>query len=63
MCAGALFWSQLGTLVYGASDPKRGYTLLSDQIIHPKTKVVKGILKDESADILQRFFAQKRGKD
>ncbi|HNS30499.1 MAG TPA: nucleoside deaminase [Tenuifilaceae bacterium] len=63
MCAGALFWSQLGTLVYGASDPKRGYTLLSDQVIHPKTKVVMGILKDESADILQRFFAQKRGKD
>lgn len=63
MCAGALFWSQLGTLVYGASDPKRGYTLLSDQVIHPKTKVVRGILKDESADILQRFFAQKRGKD
>lgn len=63
MCAGALFWSQLGTLVYGASDPKRGYTLLSDQVIHPKTKVVMGILKDESADILQRFFAQKRRKD
>jgi tRNA(adenine34) deaminase len=60
MCAGALFWSQLGTLVYGANDPKRGYTLISKSIIHPKTIVVKGVLMDRAAELLTKFFLEKR---
>ncbi len=60
MCAGALFWSQLGTLVYGTNDPKRGYTLISESMLHPKTKVMKGVLKDSSAELLKLFFSEKR---
>lgn len=60
MCAGALFWAQLGRLVYGASDPKRGYSLNTDQVLHPKTEVVSGILAKESEKILKEFFRKKR---
>jgi tRNA(adenine34) deaminase len=60
MCAGALFWAQLGSLVYGADDEKRGYTLLKSPILHPKTKVVKGILENESVQLMKAFFAKKR---
>ena len=61
MCAAALGWAQLGRLVYGASDPKRGYTLYSPNLLHPKTKVSAGILKEESGAIVTEFFKNRRG--
>lgn len=60
MCAGAGFWSQLGELYYGASDPKRGFTLLAQQILHPKTKVSKGLMAKESKTLLDEFFKKLR---
>ncbi len=60
MCAGALGWAQLGRLVYGAADPKRGYTLLSPNPLHPKTEVVAGVLAEECAELIKSFFAAKR---
>ncbi len=61
MCAGALFWSQLGKLVYGASDEKRGYSLFAKHnSLHPKTKVKSGVMKGECSNILTNFFKQKR---
>ncbi len=59
MCAGALYWSQISKVVYGASDEKRGFTKLGTKL-HPKTKVVSGILADEASDLLKRFFIEKR---
>lgn len=59
MCAGALFWSQMSEVVYGASDPKRGYLALGTQI-HPKTKVHSGVLADQCAALLDNFFKGKR---
>ena len=60
MCAGALNWSKLGKLVYAASDSKRGYTSISENILHPKTEVLSGILKNESEKLLKSFFEKKR---
>ena len=60
MCAGAIGWSQLKRLVYGASDPKRGYTIFAPNALHPKTEVVSGVMADECAQIVQDFFRQKR---
>jgi len=60
MCAGALRWAQLGTLVYGASDPKQGFMRVGPQLLHPKTEVVSGVLEQECADIITRFFVKKR---
>ena len=57
MCGGALAWSQIGRVVYGAPDPKRGYSTYSERIMHPKTKVVAGVLQDECEDMMKRFFA------
>ena len=59
MCAGASYWAQLGKIVYGASEPDRGFVNLKTKL-HPKTKVVSGILEKECAQILKRFFAAKR---
>lgn len=59
MCAGALYWSQLGRLVFGASDDKRGYRAHHTPL-HPKTKVSSGVCKMESSKILKEFFKQKR---
>ena len=59
MCAGALYWSQLGRLVFGASDEKRGYRFHQTPL-HPKTKVSFGVCEDEASMILQAFFKQKR---
>jgi tRNA(adenine34) deaminase len=56
MCAGALFWSQIGRLVYGAKDIKRGYSNFSGNLLHPKTEVVPGIMAAESEELLDRFF-------
>lgn len=60
MCAGAIGWSQLGRLVYGASDPKRGYSFFAPQALHPKTKVVSGVLEEECAALMKEFFQRKR---
>lgn len=60
MCAGAIGWSQLGRVVYGASDPKRGYTLLAPGVLHPKTTVTNGVLADEATTLIQSFFRKKR---
>ena len=59
MCAGALFWSQIGRVVYGASDPKRGFETFKVPL-HPKTNVSSGILKSESRTLLQDFFKKRR---
>jgi len=60
MCAGALAWAQLGRLVYGADDLKRGYSLLPGNILHPRTEVTKGILSEEASVLMKDFFAGKR---
>jgi len=60
MCAGAIAWSQLGRLVYAASDLKKGYSLLNKNILHPKTRVSSGILASESSFLLKKFFEEKR---
>jgi tRNA(adenine34) deaminase len=60
MCAGALGWSQAGALVYGAADEKKGYTTISGSLLHPKTKVVNGVLEDECSNLLINFFKAKR---
>lgn len=60
MCAGAIGWSQLERLVYGASDPKRGYTQYAPAALHPKTAVTKGIMADEAESMLKEFFKSRR---
>ena len=60
MCAGALAWSQIGRVVYGASDPKRGFSLFSPSLMHPKTEVVSGVLADECGRMVTDFFLAKR---
>lgn len=61
MCAGAAFWTQLGKLVYGASDPKRGYSRIEKSLIlHPKTLVVSGVLEEPCGKIVSDFFKKKR---
>ena len=60
MCAGAIGWSQLGRLVYGASDPKRGYSVYAPNALHPKTEVVKGVLEEECGALMKAFFKRKR---
>jgi len=60
MCAGALNWSQIPDLVYGAGDEKRGYSTISSALLHPKTKVKKGILESECRELMTRFFKAKR---
>jgi len=59
MCAGASYWAQIGKIVYGASDPERGFINLKTTI-HPKTKVINGILENECSILLKKFFIQKR---
>lgn len=60
MCAGAIGWSQLGRLVYGAGDEKRGFKKFAPQALHPKTEVVNGVLEDECAQLMKDFFKKKR---
>ncbi len=60
MCAAALAWAQLGRLVYGADDPKRGYSLFAPSLLHPKTEVKKGILAPECGNLVTDFFKDKR---
>lgn len=60
MCAGALAWSQIGKVVYGTSDPKRGFSKFSPSLMHPKTEIVSGILAEECSAIVTDFFKNKR---
>lgn len=60
MCAGAIGWSQLGRLVYGASDDKRGFQRFAPNALHPKTEVVSGVLADEASQMMKDFFKSKR---
>ena len=62
MCAGALYWSKIGRIVYGASDPKNGYLHITKETspFHPKTELVHGVLKEECAGLMKSFFQQKR---
>ncbi len=62
MCAGALGWSQISRIVYGASDQKRGYSKFSPNSLHPKTEVVAGVMADEALELIQSFFSERRGK-
>ena len=60
MCAGALGWSQISRIVYGASDEKRGYYRFAPNALHPKTEVVKGVLEEECSKLMKEFFKGKR---
>ena len=60
MCAAATAWAQLGRLVYGAADPRRGYTLFSPSLLHPKTQVCSGILEEDCSTLMIEFFKNKR---
>lgn len=61
MCAGALGWSQIARVVYGAKDEKRGYRQYAPRALHPKTTVTEGVMEEECRDIMQQFFKKKRG--
>ena len=60
MCAGALGWSQMGPIVYGAPDEKRGYSRFAPKALHPRTVVRSGVMAEECAELMQRFFQEKR---
>jgi tRNA(adenine34) deaminase len=59
MCAGALYWSQISKIVFGASDDNRGFEKMGTQL-HPKTTVVRGVLANEASELMKRFFSKKR---
>ena len=61
MCAGALHWSQMKKIVFGAHDPKRGFLRLQQDILHPKTEFSGGLLEEECSELLKSFFQKKRG--
>lgn len=60
MCAGASAWSQVGRIVYGTGDPKRGYTTVGGSILHPRTKVTHGVLERECRELMESFFKKLR---
>ena len=60
MCAGALAWAQISRIVYGTEDEKRGYSLISPTMLHPKTQVTSGVLAEEARELMKRFFIGKR---
>ncbi len=60
MCAGALNWSQIPELIFGTVDEKRGYSAISSALLHPKTKIKKGILENDCSELMVRFFKAKR---
>ena len=60
MCAGALGWSQIGKIVYGATDEKRGFQRFAPKALHPKTEITGGVFETECAELIQEFFKQKR---
>ncbi|MDD4638968.1 MAG: nucleoside deaminase [Bacteroidales bacterium] len=63
MCAAVLNWAQVKRVVYGAADPKRGFSLFNPSLLHPKCEVKEGICKEECSELLVRFFSEKRGND
>lgn len=60
MCAGAIGWAQIGRVVYGAGDPKRGFSVFAPKALHPKTQVIGGVLEKECAALMKQFFQNKR---
>ncbi len=60
MCAGASYWAQIGRIVFGAKDLKRGYSLLNSNVLHPKTQVLSGVLEEACAQKMKDFFKSKR---
>ena len=60
MCAGAIAWAQMGRVVYGAGDEKRGYRRYAPDVMHPRTEVIGGVCADEATALMKRFFASKR---
>ena len=60
MCAGALNWSQIGRIVYGAPDPKRGHSLFSPSLLHPRTEISSGTLAGECSTLVKEYFKSKR---
>lgn len=60
MCAGAIRWAQINTLVFGATDDKMGYRLFSKKILHPKTKIINGVKEGDCSTLLKDFFSKKR---
>ncbi len=60
MCAGALAWAQITKIVYGAGDSKRGFSTIGENILHPKTEVVSGVMENECSEIVKTFFKTKR---
>ena len=60
MCAGASYWTQIGKIIYGAKDEKRGFSKYATNLLHPSTEITGGVLKDECAEILKEFFKKKR---
>jgi tRNA(adenine34) deaminase len=63
MCAGAAYWTQIGHIVYGASDTKRGYTLQGHHLLHPKCQISGGLLSNECSRLLNEFFMHKRMRE
>lgn len=62
MCAGATYWSQLDEIIYGASDEKRGYSVMAPNSLHPKVKITQGIMADECSKLVTSFFTRMRNK-
>ena len=60
MCAGALGWSHIGRIVYGADDEKKGYRKFAPDVLHPKTKVTSGVCAEEAAELMRNFFKERR---
>lgn len=60
MCAGASYWSRLGKVIYGANDERFGYKKAGDKLFHPKTKVISGVMEQETGALLRNFFEKKR---
>ncbi|MBE6232369.1 MAG: nucleoside deaminase [Bacteroidales bacterium] len=60
MCAGALAWSQIGEVIYGTADPKRGFSMFSPSLMHPKTRIKSGVMKEDCGRIITDFFKSKR---
>lgn len=60
MCAGASYWSRIGKIIYGAKDDKKGYSKLKDNILHPKSEIISGVLEQECGNLMSNYFKQKR---
>ena len=60
MCAGALAWAQVGRIVYGSADPKRGYSVYAPEALHTRTQVTAGVLAEECGELMRQFFKSKR---